>query len=80
VYSNQADLNLISEIGITPDRTIRDRRPTFRTLVQMVIFCARTKKLAGVWKEKKKIQESLVRKLEVVRSSRGSRRSAGLVV
>jgi len=78
--SNQADLNLISEIGITPDRSIRERRPTLKTVAQMVIFVARTKKLAGVWKEKRKIQESLVRKLEVVRSSRttASRRSVAV--
>jgi hypothetical protein len=44
----------------------------------MFIFVARTKRLAGVWKEKRKIQESLVKKLEVVRSSRTSRRSVGI--
>jgi hypothetical protein len=46
----------------------------------MVIFVARTKKLAGVWKEKRKIQESLVRKLEVVRSSRTTTSRRGVVV
>ncbi|QDS71280.1 hypothetical protein FKW77_001071 [Venturia effusa] len=67
---NQADLNLIADMGITPDRTIRERKPSLKTVAQVVIFLSRAKRLAGVWKEKLKIQESLVRKLEVVRSER----------
>jgi hypothetical protein len=39
----------------------------------MVVFCLRTKKLAGQWEEKKKVQDSLVRKLESMRG-RGGRR------
>lgn len=70
MYSNQADLNLIAEMGITPDRTIRERKPSLKTVAKMFIFLSRTKRLAGAWKERVKIQESLVRKLEVVRGER----------
>jgi hypothetical protein len=62
-------------MGITPDRTIRERRPTLRTVAQMLVFCFRAKRLSGQWAEKRKIQESLNRKLESVRVSRRSRKS-----
>lgn len=48
----------------------------------MIIFCSRTKRLAGAWKEKMKLQEILNKKLEVVRSERRSmtkaRRTVGV--
>ncbi|KAF2433794.1 hypothetical protein EJ08DRAFT_647087 [Tothia fuscella] len=70
---NQADLKLIEEMGITPNREIRDRRPTLKTVAQMFIFCHRTKKLSGQWGESKKIHKELVKKLEIMRGRTGRR-------
>ena len=72
-HSNQADLHLLEEMGITPDRSFRERRPTIKTVGLMIIFTTRMKRLAGAWSEKKKVQEQLVRKLDMMKG-RGQRK------
>jgi hypothetical protein len=67
-YSNQADLKLLEDMGITPSRSIRERRPSIKTVGLMVIFLARVRKFARVWGEKKKVQEQLALKLEGMRA------------
>ena len=63
---------MIEEMGISPDPSIRSRRPTFKAAALSVMFCLRTKKAATVWGESKKIQEALARKMEA-RRERGKR-------
>ena len=66
-YSNVANLRLIEEMGISPDRTFRHRKPTLKIVAHMVRFCVRTKRASEGWKEKRLIQESLVRKVDAMR-------------
>jgi hypothetical protein len=61
---------MIEEMGISPDRTFRNRRPSLKTVGQAVIFCLRAKKASAVWADSKRVQEALVRKMEAVRGRR----------
>jgi hypothetical protein len=45
----------------------------------MFIFCHRTQKMSQQWAEKKKVQESLVRKLESMRGRVNGRKVNGIV-
>ena len=66
---------MIEEMGITPDRAIREKRHTIRTVGLMCIFVQRVRRLSGQWAEKKEVQKSIVRKFESMRSGR-QRKSA----
>lgn len=69
---NRADLKLIEEMGITPDRSFRERakRPGIRTVAWAAVFCERARKAAVVWREKRGVQEAIVRKFEGMRRRR----------
>lgn len=69
---NRADLKLIEEMGITPDRSFRERakRPGLRAVAWAAVFCERARKAAAMWREKRGVQEALVRKLEGMRGRR----------
>jgi len=69
--SNQADLKLLEDMGITPNASIRARRPTLKTVGLMVMFMTRTKKVAEEWKEKRKMMEQLAMKVEGMRRMKG---------
>jgi hypothetical protein len=77
LYSNKADLKLIEEMGITPDISIREKKPSLRTVGWMVIASVRMKKQQQEWAGNKKLHDSLVKKLEQMR--RQSRRGATLI-
>jgi hypothetical protein len=66
---NRMDLRLLEEIGITPDTEVRERakRPRLRTVVWALIFCERARKAAEMWREKRKVQDALARKVEAMR-------------
>jgi hypothetical protein len=57
-------------MGITPSRSIRERRPSIKTVGLMIIFMARAKKMAKQWGEKKRLQEQLALKLEGMRAKK----------
>ena len=67
-HSNQEDLNLISQMGITPDVTVHDRRPKLKSAVVAAI---RMQKLADGWAQNRKIHEQLKAKLESMRRNSG---------
>jgi hypothetical protein len=69
--SNAADLRLLEDIGITPDATIREKKPSLRTVGFAVIASLRMRKMQEAWAGNKKVQEALVRKFEGMR--RGSK-------
>jgi hypothetical protein len=69
--SNAADLRLLEDIGITPDATIREKKPSLRTVGFAVIASLRMQKMREAWAGNKKVQEALVRKFEGMR--RGSK-------
>lgn len=70
--SNAADLKLLEEIGFTPDATIREKKPTLRTVGFAIIASIRMQKMREAWAGNKRVQEALVRKFEGMR--RGSKR------
>jgi hypothetical protein len=67
---------MIEEMGISPDRSIRERRPRVRSVVWLVLACVRMKKMQQEWAGSKKLHASLARTMEQVR--RRSRR--GIVI
>lgn len=68
--SNQADLLLLETIGINPDITIREKRPTLRTAGFAVIAAIRMQKMKKAWEGNRRVQEQLLRKLEQGRRAR----------
>lgn len=70
-HSNQEDLNLISQMGITPDVTVHDRRPKLKSAIIAVVAAMRMQKLADGWAQNRKIHEQLKAKLESMRRNSG---------
>jgi hypothetical protein len=75
--SNAADLRLLEDIGITPDATIREKKPSLRTLGFAVIASLRMQKMREAWAGNKKVQEALVRKFEGMRRGKGKSLGGG---
>ena len=73
--SNTVDLRLLEEMGVTPDRKTREKRPRFKAVGVMVLAGVRMQRLQKAWAGQKKIQASLVRKVESMR--RQSRKCSG---
>ena len=71
--SNKADLRLLEEMGITPDRTIREKKPSLRTVGWMVVATVRMKRMQESWAANRQLHQSLMKKLEEVRKRRGKR-------
>lgn len=74
-HSNKEDLNLISQMGITPDVTVHERRPSLKSAALAVVAAIRMQKLAEAWAVNRKVQEQLKMKLESMRRA-GKGRSA----
>ena len=73
IHSNKADLRLLEEMGVTPDQTIREKRPTLRTMGWMVIAILRMQRMASQWAGNKKLHESLLKRLEMMRRGQGKK-------
>lgn len=69
--SNKADLKMLEEMGITPDLTIRQRKPTLKSVGLMVIATVRMQKMQQAWAGNKKLHEALMKKLEGMRRKQG---------
>jgi hypothetical protein len=69
--SNAADLRLLEDIGITPDATIREKRPTLRTVGFAVIASLRMQKMREAWAGNKKLQDALIKKFEAMKRGKG---------
>jgi hypothetical protein len=67
---NQADLALLAQMGITPDRTVMPKPPTIKKAGLVVIAMLRMKRGAAQWAKSRRIHERIVGKLEGMR--RGS--------
>ena len=77
-HSNHADLQMIEEMGITPDRTIREKRPSLRSAVYLVMAVNRMRQGAQQWREQVKVRQSLVKSLEGMKRGKTSgRKSSG---
>jgi hypothetical protein len=66
---------MIEEMGISPDRSIRERRPRVRSVIWLVVACVRMRKMQKEWAVSKKLHFSLAKTMEQVR--RRSRRGVG---
>lgn len=64
-------------MGITPDITIHERRPTMKAAALAIIATIRMQKLADGWAQNRKIHDQLKQKLESMRRASG-RKSGGL--
>ncbi|MCJ1378076.1 hypothetical protein MMC17_001172 [Xylographa soralifera] len=69
---NTVDLDMLEEMGVTPNRKTREKRPSLRAVGLMVVAGVRMRKMQAEWAVQKKIQASLVKKAEQMR--KGSRR------
>jgi hypothetical protein len=58
-------------MGITPDITIRQARPSLKSAALVFIAAIRMQKLADGWAQNRKISEQLKAKLEGMRRSSG---------
>ena len=63
---------MLEEMGVTPDKKTREKRPSLRAVGFMVIAGVRMQRMQAEWAAQKKIQASLVKKAEQMR--KGSRR------
>ncbi|MCJ1398665.1 hypothetical protein MMC11_001866 [Xylographa trunciseda] len=70
---NSVDLHMLEEMGVTPDKKTREKRPSLRAVGLMVIAGVRMRRMQAEWAVQKKMQASLVKKAEQMR--KGSRRS-----
>lgn len=65
--SNKADLQMLQQMGISPDRTIIEKRPTLRVVALMVMASLKMKKGAKEWAKSRKVHDRLVERVEVMK-------------
>jgi hypothetical protein len=58
---------MLGQMGITPDRTIVEEKPTLRTVAFMIMATVRMKRGAAQWAKSRKVHERLVASLEVMK-------------
>jgi len=75
--SNQEDLHLISEMGITPDVSIHSKKPTLKAAGLAVMAALRMKKLSDGWAANRKVHAQLVKTLEGMRRRSGKMTTPG---
>ena len=71
--SNQADLRLLEEMGITPDISFRGKKHTLRTVGLAVVATVRMQKMQKAWAVNKDLHESLLKKLEGMKKVNSSK-------
>ncbi|KAI9843312.1 MAG: hypothetical protein M1838_002699 [Thelocarpon superellum] len=72
--SNHADLQMIANMGIHPERSIREKRPSMRSVGLMVMAALRMQRRRQEWAMSRMIKESSIRALAQTR--RTGRKSA----
>lgn len=68
---------MIEEMGITPDRSFHERRPSLRSVVFMVMAAGRISKREKEWRGQVRVKEGLVRCLEGLKKGKIARKSLG---
>lgn len=58
---------MIEEMGITPDLTVREKRPSLKAAGLAVIATIRMRKMKEAWAGSRKLHESLLKKLEAMK-------------
>ena len=75
IDSNTVDLHMLEKMGVTPDKSIREKKPTLRAVGIMVLASVRMRRLQTEWAGQKKIQASLAKKVEEMRRESGKNRA-----
>lgn len=57
-------------MGITPDISFREKKHSLKTVGLTVVACLRMQKMKESWAGSKRLQESLLKKLEGMRGGR----------
>ncbi len=65
--SNHAGLQMLEEMGIVPDQSIREKRPSLKSAVIVVIATLRMRRLKNEWAKQVKIKERLIASAAQVR-------------
>jgi len=77
-------MQLIEQMGIFPDRYVREKRPALRSVVKAVIATIRMQKFKEMWAVSKELRNSVARSFEQTRREPGSanrrRRNEGVEV
>ena len=62
--SNKADLQLLQEMGVTPDVSVREKKVSLKTVMLGVLAMVKMRRRAEGWQESKALQEVLVRQMK----------------
>jgi hypothetical protein len=74
-------MQLIEQMGIFPDRYVRERKPKLKSVIHAVIAAVRMRKLQQGWLVNKVLKETLASSLELARKEAARiRRSEEVVV
>ena len=65
-------MQLIEQMGIFPDRYIREKRPALRSVVKAVIATIRIQKFKESWAVSKELRDSVARSLDKTRREAGT--------
>lgn len=68
--SNKADLRLLEDMGITPGPATRQKRVSLKSVALGVIATIRMQKKSAAWAGHRRVQESLLKKLEGMKGSK----------
>lgn len=68
---NKADLKLLEEIGVTPDQTVREKKPSLKIVGLAIMATQRMQRMQQSWAGNKKLHESLMKKLEGLKRRQG---------
>ena len=58
---------MLEEMGIVPDRTIREKRPSLKCVVHVIMASMRIKRLKDEWARSLKVKEKLIASAAVTR-------------
>jgi hypothetical protein len=70
-HSNKIDLELLEEMGITPDVSSREKKHSLKTVGLAVLASIRMRNIQQAWAGNRKLHESLLKKLEVMKRRQG---------
>lgn len=71
---------MLQQMGITPDKTFHEKRPTLKSVAIMVMAGVRMRKGAQQWAKHRKVHERLVASVEVMRKKERSERNGKKVM
>lgn len=70
IYSNQANLHMLQQVGIYPEKKFSNKRPSFKAVGQMLIASIRMRKLGEGRADQQRAKAMLSRSLDEVRRNR----------